>query len=86
MHLTLAFGQVFRPGAKSVTDEIIEQVLSRTIDDLDPKLTRNGYDAAALVPQLYARPSDIRAFLAGALDPEQSRELTERLRQAGARL
>ncbi|WP_423229009.1 ExeA family protein [Sinorhizobium meliloti] len=83
MHLTLAFEQGFRLGAKPVTAEVVEQVLSRAIDDLEPTLTRNGYDSAALVTQLNARPSDIRAFLAGTLDPEHSRELTEQLRQAG---
>ncbi|MEY9323533.1 hypothetical protein [Sinorhizobium fredii] len=65
MHLTLAFEQGFRLGAKPVTAEIVEQILSRAIDDLEPTLTRNGYDAAALVTHLNARPSDIRAFLAG---------------------
>jgi len=65
------------------TAEIVEQVLSRAIDDLEPTLTRNGYDATALVTHLNARPSDIRAFLAGTLDPEYSRQLTEQLRQAG---
>ena len=83
MHLTLAFEQGFRLGAKPVTAEIVEQVLSRAIDDLEPTLTRNGYDATALVTHLNARPSDIRAFLAGTLDPEYSRQLTEQLRQAG---
>ncbi len=53
------------------------------IDDLEPTLTRNGYDEAALVTQLNARPSDVRAFLGGTLDPEHSLELTEKLRQAG---
>jgi type II secretory pathway predicted ATPase ExeA len=83
MHLTLALEQGFRLGAKPVTAEIVEQVLSRAIDDLEPTLTRNGYDATALVTHLNARPSDIRAFLAGTLDPEYSRQLTEQLRQAG---
>lgn len=83
MHLTLAFEQGFRLGTKPVTAEIVEQVLSRTIDDLEPTLTRNGYDAGSLASQLNARPSDIRAFLAGTLDPEHTHELTEQLRQAG---
>ena len=62
--------QAYRLGAKPVTAEIVEQVLSRAIDDVEPTLTRNGYDAAALVTQLNARPSDVRAFLGGTLDPE----------------
>ena len=61
----------------------MEQVLSRAIDDLEPTLTHNGYDADSLARQLNAHPSDIRAFLAGTLDPEHARELTEQLRQAG---
>jgi hypothetical protein len=83
MHLTLAFEQGFRFAAKPVTVEIVEQVLSRAIDDLEPTLTRNGYDAGSLISQLGARPSDVRAFLAGTLDPEHMRELTEQLRVAG---
>jgi hypothetical protein len=83
MHLTLAFEQGFRLAAKPVTVEIVEQVLSRAIDDLEPTLTRNGYDAGALASQLNTRPSDVRAFLAGTLDAEHTRELTERLREAG---
>ncbi len=54
MHLTLAFERGFRLGAKPVTAEVVEQVLSRAIDDLEPTLTRNGYDAAALAAQLNA--------------------------------
>ena len=83
MHLTLAFEQGFRLGAKPVTVEIVELVLSRAIDDLEPTLTRNGYDAATLTAQLGARPSDVRALLAGTLDPEHTRDLTEQLRAAG---
>src|SRR3546814_9190973 len=83
MHLTPAFEQGFRFAAKPVTAESVEQVLSRAIDDLEPTLTRNGYDAGALASQLNTRPSDIRAFLAGTLDAEHTRDLTERLREAG---
>lgn len=83
MHLTLAFEQGFRFDTKPVTVEIVEQVLSRAIDDLEPTLTRNGYDAGSLASQLGARPSDIRAFLAGTLDSEDTRELTKQLRAVG---
>src|SRR3546814_9022123 len=80
MHLTLAFEQGFRFAAKPVTAEIVEQVLSRALDDLEPTLTRNGSDAGALASQLNTRPSDIRAFLAGTLDAEpRSEEYTSEL-------
>src|SRR3546814_13401411 len=53
--------------------EIVEQVLSRAIDDLEPTLTRTGYDAGALASQLNTRPPDIRPFLAGTLMPDERR-------------
>ena len=40
MHLTLAFEHAFRLGEKRVSVEIVEQVLSRAIDELEPTLTR----------------------------------------------
>ena len=55
MHLTLAFEHAFRLGEKRVSAEVVEQVLSRAIDELEPTLTRNGYDAPALTSLL--RPS-----------------------------
>jgi hypothetical protein len=43
-HLTLAFEEGFRIGEKPVTTDAVEAVLSRQFDDLEPKLTRHGYD------------------------------------------
>lgn len=83
MHLTLAFEHAYRLDTKPVSADIVEQVLSRAIDELEPTLTRNGYDAAAITAQFNAKPSDVRAYLAGTLDPENARELTDKLRQVG---
>ena len=44
MPLTLAFEHAFPLGEKRVSAEIVEQVLSRAFDELEPTLTRNGYD------------------------------------------
>jgi len=55
MHLALAFEQAFRLGERRVSVEVVEQVLSRAIDDLKPTLTRNGYDAPALTGLLNAK-------------------------------
>ena len=44
---------------------------------------RNGYDAVAITVQFNAKPSDVRASLAGPLDPENACELTDKLRQVG---
>ena len=54
MHMTLAFEHAFRLGESRVSAEVVEQVLSHAIDELEPTLTRNGYDAPALS---CARPS-----------------------------
>ncbi len=59
MHLTLAFEHAFRLGEKRVPTEVVEQVLSRAIDELEPTLTRNGYDAPALTVLLRAKPAEV---------------------------
>ena len=69
-----------------VTVDVVEQVLSRAIDELEPTLTRNGYDAPALATLLKAKPAEIRDFLAGTLQGERTREFTEQLRVAGVPL
>ena len=83
MHLTLAFEHAFRLGEKRVSAEVVEQVLSRAIDDLEPTLTRNGYDAPALIVLLHAKPTEVRDFLARTLAGDRAREFTEKLRVAG---
>ncbi len=83
MHLTLAFEHAFRLGEKRVSAEVVEQVLSRAIDDLEPTLTRNGYDAPALTMLLRAKPAEVRDFLAGTLALDRAREFTEQLRGTG---
>ena len=86
MHLTLAFQHAFRLGETRVSAEIVEQVLSRAIDELEPTLTRNGYDAPALTVLLNAKPAEVRDFLAGTLAGDRAREFTEQLRVAGVPL
>ena len=50
---------------------------------LSRRLTRNGYDAAALTVLLKAKPAEVRDFLAGTLPNDRTREFTEQLRVAG---
>ena len=82
-HLSLAFEEAFRVGEKPVTVEVIEAVLSRHIDDLEPKLMRHGYDIRILASQFNAKPAEIRQFLQGALDADRARELTDQMLAAG---
>jgi hypothetical protein len=85
-HLALAFEGAFRVGEKPVTVEVVEAVLSRQLDDLEPKLMRHGYDVRILGSQLNTKPAEIRQFLRGALDAARARELTEQMLAAGLRL
>ena len=83
MHMTLAFEHAFRLGESRVSAEVVEQVLSHAIDELEPTLTRNGYDAPALTALLNAKPAEVRDFLSGTLAAARTREFTEQLRIAG---
>ena len=83
MHMTLAFEHAFRLGERRVSAEVVEQVLSRAIDELEPTLTRNGYDAPALTGLLNAKPAEVRDFRAGTLAGDRTREFIEQLRIAG---
>lgn len=43
-HLMLAMESACHVGENPVTGAIVELVLSKQIDELEPKLTRHGYD------------------------------------------
>lgn len=82
-HLVRAFEAGFEVGAKPVDESVVEAVLSLQIDDLEPRLTRNGYDVRSLVEQFDAKPAEIRRLLRGDLDPARSGELMDEMRAAG---
>jgi len=82
-HLVRSFEAGFEIGAKPIDAGVIDAVLSRQIDDLEPQLTRNGYDLRSLVEQFDAKPAEIRKFLRGDLDPGRSQELMDEMRAAG---
>jgi hypothetical protein len=75
--------EAFRVGEKPVTVEVVEAVLSRQIDDLEPKLMRHGYDVRILASQFNAKPAEIRQFLRGALDANRALEPTDEMLAAG---
>jgi hypothetical protein len=59
-HRSLGFEETVRVGGKPVTVEMIETVLSRQIDDLEPTLMRHGQDLRILASQFNAKPPEIR--------------------------
>jgi type II secretory pathway predicted ATPase ExeA len=82
-HLVRAFEAGFEVGVKPIDQGIVDAVLSRRLDDLEPQLTRHGYDVRSLCEQFDARPAEIRQLLRGDLDPARTNELTDQMRAAG---
>jgi len=82
-HLTLAFEEGFRVGEKPVTAEVVETVLSRQLDELEPKLTRHGYSIRSLSEQFNAKPAEIKRLFRGELDAARTRDLTDEMLAAG---
>lgn len=62
LHLTLALEAGYQTGERPVSVDVIESVLSRHINDLEPTLTRNGYRMKDLVEQFSAKPHEFKAF------------------------
>ena len=82
-HLVRAFEAGFEIGAKPITAGVAEAVLSSKLDELEPQLTRNGYDLRSLVEQFDAKPAEIRRLLRGDLDAGPAQELMDEMRAAG---
>ena len=82
-HLTLALEAAYRVAVKPVTAVIIESVLSKLLDDLEPTLTRHGYNVRDLAEQFNAKPTEIKLLFRGQLDPTRARELQEQMLAAG---
>ena len=55
----LAMEAAYQVGEKPVTAAIAESVMSKQIDELEPKLTRNGYDVRGLAEQFHDKPEEI---------------------------
>ncbi|WP_414589295.1 ExeA family protein [Scytonema sp. PCC 10023] len=82
-HLTLAFEAAYQLGEKPVQGAIVESVLSKQIDDLEPTLKRHGYDTKGLAEQFNAKPAEIKSLFRGQLEPARARELQELMLAAG---
>jgi type II secretory pathway predicted ATPase ExeA len=82
-YLVRAFETGFDLGVKPVDSTTVEAVLSRRFDDMEPLLTRHGYDIHALCSQFDAKPPEIRQLMRGTLNPQRSNELVEEMRAAG---
>lgn len=82
-HLTRAFVEAFKVGAKPVTREIVEETTAIGYDALEARMARLGYSPKNLAEQFDVRLPEMRRFLSGRLDAERLHELGQRMRQAG---
>lgn len=82
-HLTLALETGYQASEKPVGEAIVDSVLSKQIDDLEPTLTRHGYTPKVLTDLLGTKPGEIRALFKQTLGADRSREIKEQMLAAG---
>lgn len=82
-HVSLALEAGYQTGETPVSAELVETVLSRQLDDLEPTLTRHGYHLRDLVEQFDAKPAEIKALFGNQLEPSRAVELRNRMLAAG---
>src|SRR5208283_4912909 len=78
-HLTLALETGYQASEKPVSEAIIESVLSKQIDDLEPTLARHGYTPKILAELLGAKQTEIKAMFRQTLEADRARELKEQM-------
>jgi hypothetical protein len=65
----------YKVGQKPVGADMIENVLAKDINGLEPRLTRQGYNAKVLAELLNATPREIKSFLSGQFASGRTQEL-----------
>jgi hypothetical protein len=83
LHLTMSLEAGYQTGEIPVSAELVESVLSRQLDDLEPTLTRHGYHLKDLVEQFDVKPAEIKALFNNQLDPTRVTELRRQFLAAG---
>ena len=82
-HLTLALEEAYLIGETPVTENVIESILAKDIEGLEPRLTRRGYNVKTLAEAINAQPKIVRSFLRGKLSPVQTQEIQVEMLAAG---
>ena len=82
-YLVRAFEAGFAAGVKPINVGMVDSVLSTRIADIEPELTRHGYDAKAIADQFGARVAEVHQLFRGTLDEGRTRELVDEMRIAG---
>lgn len=82
-YLILALEKGHRVGQKPVTADLVNSVLAKGLDDLEPTLIRHGYSPKIVAEMLNLKPTEVRAFLRGQVETGRLQELQAELRVAG---
>lgn len=82
-YLTRAFEEGYRIGQKPIGLEVIDTVLVKDLNDLEPRLTRHGYNVRTLSELVNVRQREIRSFLQGRFPPNRTQELQHEMLAAG---
>lgn len=83
LHLTLVLEAGYQTGERPVSAELVETVLPRRLDDLEPTLARHRYRLKDMTEQFDAKAADIRAMFSNQLEPKRTAEIRERTLAAG---
>jgi len=83
LHLTLALDVGYQAGEQPISAGLVESILSKQLNDLEPTLTRHGYRVKDLVEQFDARPAELKALFNNQLDPTRTAALRDRMLAAG---
>lgn len=83
LHLALALETGYQTDVRPLPAEIVQAVISRHIDDLEPTLTRHGYRMKDLVEQFEGKVHEFKALFNNTLDPERTAELRDKMLAAG---
>jgi type II secretory pathway predicted ATPase ExeA len=83
LHLALALEAGYQTGETPISGDLIDSVLSRQLDDLEPTLARHGYRIKDLVEQFDVKPAEIRALFSHNLDVTRVAELRGQFLAAG---
>jgi type II secretory pathway predicted ATPase ExeA len=82
-YLTRAFEEGYKVGQRPVGTEVVQSVLAPDLEDIEPRLTRHGYNAKVLAELLNAKPREIRSLLRGQLASGRTQELQQEMLVVG---
>ena len=82
-YLRLAFEEGHKVGQKPITLEIIRGILTRSFDNMEARLARNGYNIRSLSSILNIRSAEVKSFFCGQLAPRRTEEIQHLIFTAG---